>query len=101
MSLEKQLQEKEQRIIELEVKNKEYEKLWENEQDNVQVRKNEVDEWKKKWKWAFTVLAGSEERSEELVWRIKNENTDIWELLDSQSDQSQQLRNKNQQLGIL
>jgi hypothetical protein len=35
ISLEKQLQEKEQRIIELEVKNKEYEKLWENEQDNV------------------------------------------------------------------
>jgi hypothetical protein len=33
---------------------------------------SKVEEWNSKWKWAFNILAGSYDKSEELIWKVKS-----------------------------
>lgn len=40
----------------------------------------QLEEFKKKWNWAFTALAGDDSRAEEIVWKIKHSSCNLWEI---------------------
>ncbi len=81
-ALEDEVKERMRAEMELQGRNGELLRVIEEKEGCVGELEGKLGEWGRKWEWAFSILAGDVQRSDELIWMVKNQyRSGIWGII--------------------